>query len=84
MLIGHLRMNLNETIDTLLEVASAVFPEEPQRTIDRDCNTRELKKAVEGILEARNIPLNTKMNDPQRGSPSCKVYVISLSYILTY
>jgi hypothetical protein len=84
MLIGHLRMNLNETIDALLEVASAVFPEEPPQTIDRDSNTRELRKAVEVILEARNIPLNTKMNDPQSPRTNCKVYVISLSYILTY
>jgi hypothetical protein len=80
-LIGHLRMNLNDAIDTLLEVASAVFPEVPQQTIDHDSNTKELRKAVEGILEARNIPLNTKMNDPQRPPTTCKVYVSSLSCI---
>jgi hypothetical protein len=82
-LIGHLHMNLNEAIDTLLEVASAVFPEEPQQTIDHDSNTKELRKAVESILDARNIPLNTKMNDPQRPPTKCKVYVFSLSYIPT-
>jgi hypothetical protein len=76
-------MNLNEAIDTLLEVASAVFPEAPQQTIDRDYNTKKLKKAVGGILEGRNIPLNTKMNDLQRPPINCKVYVFSLSYILT-
>jgi hypothetical protein len=80
LLIGYLRMNYNETVDTLLEVASAVFPEEPQQTINSDANTRELKKAVESILEARNIPLNTKMNDPQRPPTKCKVYVSSLGY----
>jgi len=66
-------MNLNEAVDTLLEVASAVFPEEPQQAIDRDANTKELKNAVEAILEARNIPLDTKMNDPRRPPTKCKV-----------
>jgi hypothetical protein len=74
-------MNLNEAVDMLLEVASAVFPEEPQQAIDHDTNTKELKKAVEGILDARNIPLNTKMNDPQHPPTKCKVYVFSLSHI---
>jgi hypothetical protein len=73
-------MNLNEAVDALLEVASAVFPEEPQQTINRDSNTKKLKRAVESILEARNIPLNTKMNDPQRPPTKCKVYVFSLGY----
>jgi hypothetical protein len=82
-LIGRLRMNFNEAVDTLLEVASAVFPEAPQQTIDRESNTKELKKAVEGILEARNIPLSTKMNDPERTPTNCKVYVFSLSCIPT-
>ena len=72
-------MNLNEAVDTLLEVASAVFPEEPQQTINRGSNTKKLKDAVEGILEARNIPLDTKMNDPRRPPTKCKVYVISLA-----
>jgi hypothetical protein len=74
-------MNINEVVDTLLEVASAVFPEEPQPTIDHDFNTKELKKVVEGILEARGIPLHTKMNDPQRPPTKCKVYVFSLSSV---
>jgi hypothetical protein len=84
MLIGHLRMNLNEAVDTVLEVASAVFLEEPQQTIDRDSNSKELKKAVEGILEARNIPLNTKMNDPQRPPAKCKVYVFPFSRMFMF
>jgi hypothetical protein len=83
-LIGHLRMNFNEAVDTLLEVASAVFPEAPQQTIDRESNTKELRKAVEGILEARNIPLSTKMNDPACTAINCKVYVFSLPLTLTY
>lgn len=74
-------MNVNETVDTLLEVASAVFPEEPRQTINRNTNTKKLKIAVETILQARNIPLDTKMNDPRRPPTKCKVYVFSLSCI---
>jgi hypothetical protein len=74
-------MNLNEAVDTLLEVASAVFPEEPMETIDHETNTKGLREVVEGILEARKTPLNTKMNDPQRLPTKCKVYVFSFSNI---
>jgi hypothetical protein len=70
-------MNFNEAVDALLEVASAAFPERPQQPIDRDANTKELKKAVENILEARNIPLNAKMNDLKHPPTKCKVYVFS-------
>jgi hypothetical protein len=73
-------MNFNEAVDMLLEVASAVFSEGSQQTIDRNSNTRELKKAVEAILKARNIPRDTKMNDPECPT-KCKVYVFSLSCI---
>jgi len=39
-------MNFNEAVDALLEVASAIFPAEPQQAIDRDTNTKALRKAV--------------------------------------
>jgi len=72
-------MNLNEAIDTLIEVASAVFPES-QPTIDRDVNTKALKGAIEAILEARGIPVDVKMIDPRLPPTNCKVYVPSHSF----
>jgi hypothetical protein len=82
-LIGHLRLNLIEDVDTILEVASAVFPEQSEQMIDCDANTKELRKAVEGVLETGNIPLDTKMPDPQRPPTNCKVHVTSISCIPT-
>jgi hypothetical protein len=70
-------MNFNEAVDALLEVASAVFLKDPQQAVDHDTNTKRLKEAVENVLEARNIPLNAKMNDPKRPPTKCKVYVFS-------
>ena len=83
LLLGHFRMNLNEAVRTLLEVVSAVFLKEPQQAIDRDAKSKQLKEAIENILEARDIPLDTKMNDPERTLTKCKVYVVSLSCIPT-
>jgi len=83
LLIGHLRLNYNEIVNTLLEVATTVSPEGSQQTLDRDANTDQLKKIVESILEAMNVPLDTKMNDLQRPPTRCKVQVFSLSRIPT-
>jgi len=75
LLLGHLRTNLKETIDALLEVASAVFPEDSRQTVDRDIATRHLKDTIEAILEARSIPIDAKMNDPLLPPTQCRVYV---------
>jgi len=70
-------MNVNEAIETLLEVASAIFPEEAQQTPNLELNISNLKAAIEGVLERREVSLKTKMND-RNYSPRCKVYVSSV------
>jgi hypothetical protein len=71
-------MNVNEAIETLLDVASAIFPEDSQETPDLEVNTSNLKEAIEGVLQRRAVPLKTKMNDPNPPPTSCKVYVSSM------
>jgi hypothetical protein len=78
LILGHLRMNVSEAIDTLLDVASAIFPEEPQQTPDLEMNTSNLKEAIEGVLQRREVSLKTKMNDPNYPPTNCKVYVSSI------
>jgi hypothetical protein len=82
LMLGHFRMNVNEAIDSLLDVAFAVFPEESQQTSNLETNSEKLKVALEGMLQAREIPLDTKMNEPSRAQTGCKVYVIFLSHSL--
>ena len=73
LIIGHLRMNVDEAIDALLSVASAIFSSDTRGKPDLDTNTKHLKEAVEEILQARGIPLDTKMNDDRSQPVNCKV-----------
>jgi len=76
-MLGHLRMNVDEAIDALITVATAVFPEGSQDATDPEANSRNLKDAIEDMLQARNIPVNTKMYERSWPQPRCKVYVYS-------
>jgi hypothetical protein len=82
LMLGHFRMNINQAIDSLLDVAFAVFPEGSQQALTSETNSSKLKAAIEDILQARQIPLDTKMNEPSRQPTGCKVYVIFLWPVL--
>jgi hypothetical protein len=74
-------MNVNESIDALLDVASSIFPQDLQQPPDLEINTRNLKEAIESMLHRREIPLDTKMDDPNRPPTRCKVYVSSITVL---
>jgi hypothetical protein len=76
-MLGHLRMTTEEAIDALLTIASAIFPYDPGNAESPEDNLRNLKVAIEDLLEAQNIPPETKMNDKRLPSVKCKVYVSS-------
>jgi hypothetical protein len=80
-MLGLLRMSVDEAIEALLVVAFSVFPEVSQQPSDRETNSRNLKESIESLLQARKIPLDTKLHDRNRLSTRCKVYV-STSYWL--
>jgi hypothetical protein len=72
-MLGRLRMNVNDAIDALIAVTTAIFPEGSQEVPDPETNSRKLKDAIEDMLQTRGLPINTKMyerNGPQTG---CKV-----------
>ena len=73
-MLGLLRMNVDEAIEGLLDIASSVFSQESQDTVDPVINTKNLKEAVEGVLQTRNVSLDTKMNEVSRAPTRCKVY----------
>jgi hypothetical protein len=81
-MLGYLRMNVDEAIDALITVATAIFPEGSQGIGDPEANSRNLKDAIEDMLQARNIPVNTKMYERCQPQPRCKVYVYSLTSLL--
>jgi hypothetical protein len=71
-------MNVNQAIDSLVSLASIIFVEDSEEPIDREGNSRLLRQAVEATLQARGIPLETKMKDELRVATKCKVYVIRI------
>jgi hypothetical protein len=72
-MLGYLRMNVEEAINALLTVATAVFAEGSQATVDPDANSKNLKESIEGILQTRKIPIKTKMYERDRQQTGCKV-----------
>jgi len=71
-LLGHLRMNVEQAIDALLTVASVVFPDDIESKIDPDVNSKNLKQTLEDILQNRGVSLDTLMRDQGRPSTRCK------------
>jgi hypothetical protein len=76
-MLGHLRMNVDEAIDALINVASAVFAEESQDVIDPEANSEHLEESIEEMLQTRGIPFNAKMHERDHPQTRCKVYVYS-------
>jgi hypothetical protein len=72
-MLGHLRMNVNEAIDALITVATAIFPEGSQEVPDPEPNSKKLKNAIEDMLETRGLPVNTKMYERDSPPTRCKV-----------
>jgi hypothetical protein len=70
-MLGRLRMNVDDAIDTLITITTAIFPEGSQDVPDPETNSRKLKEAIEDMLQTRGLAVNTKMyerNSPQTGS----------------
>jgi hypothetical protein len=84
LMLGRLRMNMSQAMEELEAVASTVFLEDSQDTIDREGNSKRLEDVLEDMLQAREIPLDAKMNDRNRAAVKCKVYVLSMLYFLPY
>jgi hypothetical protein len=70
-------MNINQAIDAVVAVASVVFPESSKEAINQSENSQNLKAVVEGMLRARDIPLDAKMYEPSHPPSKCKVLVHS-------
>jgi hypothetical protein len=72
-MLGHLRMNVDQAIDALITVATAVFSDNSEDVADPENNSMKLKEAIEDMLQTRGIPVGAKMYE--RGGPQtrCKV-----------
>ena len=71
-MLGHLRMTIGQAIDALLALALALFPGDSDHEQTPESNSNRLKALIEGILTARDIPLDTKLHSKDQPS-KCKV-----------
>jgi hypothetical protein len=72
-MLGHLRMNVDEAIDALITVATAVFPEGSQDIPEPETNSKNLKGAIEEMLQTKEIAVNAKMHERDSPQQRCKV-----------
>jgi len=70
-------MNAKEAIDALLIIAPVVFPCNLDTKASPDLRLKNLISAIEDLLEARNIPTNTKMHNKSTSPRKCRVCVLS-------
>ncbi len=75
-MLGYLRMNVDDAIENLLSVASAVFPHEVYEEADREANMKRLQASIQKLLESRGMPIDTQMHDKRQPPAKCKVYVL--------
>ncbi|KIM22768.1 hypothetical protein M408DRAFT_40342, partial [Serendipita vermifera MAFF 305830] len=70
-MLGHLRMNVNQAVDELLNLTDLLSFEEYNGCIDRERNSSILQEFLENMIQARGIGLDTKLSETH--APS-KVY----------
>ena len=72
-MLGLLRMNVDQAIDEVVAIASALIRKGSQDIINREENSYRLKQVVEGMIEAGGISVDTRMYEPNRPQRKCKV-----------
>lgn len=72
-MLRYLRMNFDEALDTVIAIATRVFPEEPQGVIDPGTNSRAFNSAIEGMLQTKGVSVNDKLYGRNRLQMRCKV-----------
>jgi len=71
--LGRLRMSVDDAIEALITVTTAIFPEGSQEAPDPEINSKQLKEAIEDMLQVRGLALDTKMYERSDLQTGCKV-----------
>jgi hypothetical protein len=72
-MLGRLRMNVDDAIDALITVTTALFPEGSQEVTNPETNLKKLREAIEDMLHTRGLPVDTKMYERNSQQTRCKV-----------
>ncbi|PVG04255.1 FabD/lysophospholipase-like protein [Serendipita vermifera] len=77
LLLGRLRMHVDEAMDELAAIGNAVFPNGLDEIASPEFNTSRLRNAIEDLLRRRNLPIDMRLNDRNDPNMRCKVVVFS-------
>jgi hypothetical protein len=73
-MLGTLRMSVEDTIDGLLTMANALFPQDdPSVARTPDQNLGIMKNVIEDLLSQHSLPDNIKLSDPRVRSSKSKL-----------
>ena len=66
-------MDVEEAIDALITVATAVFGVDSQDATDPEANSKRLKEAIEEMILSKEVSVNAKMHERDNLQKGCKV-----------
>ncbi|KIM22384.1 hypothetical protein M408DRAFT_290883 [Serendipita vermifera MAFF 305830] len=75
LLLGHLKLNMDQAIDTLLNLATAIPSTASNDQTTLEANTKSLQKAVVDAMKGCGIALDVQMYDKSLLPPKCKVVI---------
>ncbi|KIM20670.1 hypothetical protein M408DRAFT_47217, partial [Serendipita vermifera MAFF 305830] len=78
LLLGHLRMDVDQATDTLLSIATTIPSAVSDDQVALEANTNSLRNTVNEAIEECGIALDVKMED-ERLSSKCKVAIYAAS-----
>ncbi|KIM33599.1 hypothetical protein M408DRAFT_157562 [Serendipita vermifera MAFF 305830] len=68
-------MTVDQAIDTVLTIASAAFPFDPDIKLDPETRTRQIRVAIEKVLDTRGIHTTAKLFEKHDPPKECKVVI---------
>jgi hypothetical protein len=73
LLLGRLRMSVDDAVKALARIGAAVFPHEANEIATPDVNMTTLREAIEAMLQDHGHTVDIKLNDEILRDPKCKV-----------
>jgi hypothetical protein len=71
-LLGPLRLPVSQAIEELVILGTAIFPDGDEVMPTLEENSKQLKEAVEDMLERHNYPIDIKLKDSRFTGSQCK------------
>jgi hypothetical protein len=73
LLLGRLRMSIDDTIEEVAKIGAAIFPQETDVIATPEANMTALRDAIENMLQRHQHSVDIKLNDEMLRDSRCKV-----------